>query len=120
MTLLSRHRKLLQAIWRAGALSRRELHQKTGMRPNTLGSDAALLIKNQILRERETAARQTSGRGRPRVPLEIDPERRHVVGAAVRPGHVEVGRLNLRGEPVGELRTRDYREPGSLVPALTD
>ena len=121
MNLLTRHRKLLQAIWRERALSRRELHQRTGMRPNTLGSDAAGLIKAGILRERQTTSRgAAAGRGRPRVPLEIDPARRHVVGAAVRPGHVEVGRLNLLGEMVGELRTQAVRDASSLVSSLTE
>ena len=69
-SMVPRQRSVLQAIWRAGRLSRRDLHEQTGIRPNTVGSDAALLLKEGILRECTT---KSLGRGRPRVPLEIDP-----------------------------------------------
>jgi predicted NBD/HSP70 family sugar kinase len=97
--LNSRQRQLLQAIWRAGRLSRRDLHEITGIRPNTVGADAAVLLKQGIVRE---CTSKSLGRGRPRVPLEIDPDGRHVVGVAIRAGLVQVCRLNLRGQLLGE------------------
>src|SRR3954468_12761085 len=90
--IVPRQRSVLQAIWRAGRLSRRDLHERTHIRPNTVGSDALMLLKAGILRE---CTSKSLGRGRPRVPLEIDPEKRHVIGLAIRPGHVKVRSLNL-------------------------
>ncbi len=101
----------------AGRLSRRELHELTGIRPNTVGADAGALLKAGILRETDVTS---FGRGRPRVPLEIDPERRHVVGLGVRPGGVEAARLNLRGQLLATPVTRDTADPSSIVTTLCD
>ena len=111
-TIVPRQRSILQAIWRAGRLSRRDLHELTGIRPNTVGSDAALLLKEGILRECTT---KSLGRGRPRVPLEIDPARRHVIGIAIRPGHVEVGRLNLLGHLLDTPVAHSAQQPGAMI-----
>jgi predicted NBD/HSP70 family sugar kinase len=116
-TIVPRQRSLLQAIWRAGRLSRRDLHELTGIRPNTVGSDAALLLKEGILRECTT---RSLGRGRPRVPLEIDPARRHVIGIAIRPGHVEVGRLNLLGHLLDTPVSHSAQQPTAMISATCD
>jgi predicted NBD/HSP70 family sugar kinase len=115
--MVPRQRSVLQAIWRAGRLSRRDLHEQTGIRPNTVGSDAALLLKEGILRECTT---KSLGRGRPRVPLEIDPVRRHVIGIAIRPGHVEVGRLNLLGHLLDTPASRTAAQPSGIITAVTE
>jgi predicted NBD/HSP70 family sugar kinase len=54
------------------------------------------------------------------VPLEIDPQRRHVVGVAIRPGHVEVGKLNLLGQTIGEMRSSAVRDAASLIETMTE
>ena len=96
MMLDVRESELLALLRREGPLSRWELHQRTGLRANTVGELAAGLIDQGMLREGQAAA---NGRGRPRVPLEIDPQRRQVLGIALQPGRVEHQRLNLHGEP---------------------
>lgn len=116
-TIVSRQRSILQSIWRAGRLSRRDLHEQTGIRPNTVGADAALLLKEGILRECTT---KSLGRGRPRVPLEIDPARRHVIGIAIRPGHVEVGRLNLLGHLLDTPVAHSAGQPSSMIAATCE
>jgi predicted NBD/HSP70 family sugar kinase len=116
-SIVPRQRAILQSIWRAGRLSRRDLHEQTGIRPNTVGSDAALLLKEGILRECTT---KSLGRGRPRVPLEIDPARRHVIGIAIRPGHVEVGRLNLLGHLLDTPVSHSALQPASMIAATCD
>lgn len=116
-TIVSRQRSILQSIWRAGRLSRRDLHEQTGIRPNTVGSDAALLLKEGILRECTT---KSLGRGRPRVPLEIDPARRHVIGIAIRPGHVEVGRLNLLGHLLDTPVSHSAGQPSAMIAATCE
>lgn len=116
-TIVPRQRSILQSIWRAGRLSRRDLHEQTGIRPNTVGSDAALLLKEGILRECTT---KSLGRGRPRVPLEIDPARRHVIGIAIRPGHVEVGRLNLLGHLLDTPVSHSAAQPSAMIAATCE
>ncbi|HEV2295655.1 MAG TPA: ROK family protein [Tepidisphaeraceae bacterium] len=115
--IVPRQRSVLQAIWRAGRLSRRDLHEQTGIRPNTVGSDAAMLLKQGILRECTT---RSLGRGRPRVPLEIDPAKRHVIGIAIRPGHVEVGRLNLLGHLLDTPVSHTAVQPNAIIQTTSD
>ena len=88
-------KEILRLLWQHKALSRWELHELTNNTPNQVGNDVAELIKQGFLRQRVP---DIVGPGRPRVPLEIDPSRRYVLGVAIRPGHVELARLNLRGE----------------------
>lgn len=103
-----RHRVLLQRLWANGPMSRWELHESTGIRPNTIGTDAGNLIRMGLLREGKS---KRAKRGRPRVPLEIDPERRTVLGIAHCGNYVEAVLLNLLGEPQSEVQTV---ETGSL------
>lgn len=107
-----RQRQLLQAIWRSGRLSRRDLHEQTGIRPNTVGADAGMLLKEKIVRE---CGSKSLGRGRPRVPLEIDPTGRHVLGVAIRPGHVQVCRLNLLGHVIDEPVARTANQQSTII-----
>ena len=86
MTILSpRESRFLSLIRRRGALSRRELHEQTGLRPNTVGEIAASMVERGLLREGEP---EVGGPGRPRQPLEIDPVKRRVLGLAFEPGEV--------------------------------
>src|SRR2546423_919764 len=114
--IVPRQRSLLQAIWRAGRLSRRDLHELTGIRPNTVGADAGMLLKERILRE---CTSKSLGRGRPRVPLEIDPAGRHVIGVAIRPGHVQVCRLNLLGHVLDEPVARSANQTQTILSEMT-
>lgn len=117
MQLVPRQRGLLRAIWRSGQLSRRDLHDATGVRPNTVGSDVAVLLAQNILRECRSTI---SGRGRPQVPLEIDPNHRQVAGLAIRPGYIEAGQLNLLGRPAAQVRLKTSVDPTELLNTLRD
>lgn len=112
MLVQERQRKILHALLQAGRLSRSELHAVTGIRKNTICDDTAELLDQGILRELDALRAQ---RGRPRTPLEIDPDRRHVVGLAIRPGHVEVNRSNLIGQPIDEPQRKNVRQPNALI-----
>lgn len=150
----SRQRHLLQTLWTDGPLSRWELHERTSIRPNTVGADTAELLEAGILREctptssprgrkgvgnngkstteGEEAApgdeaaptfaplRGERVRGRPRVPLEIDPSRRFVLGLAVRPGRVEVAKLNLLGTQVEATEDRQIQDAGRIIRTARD
>src|SRR5215207_6548472 len=110
----SRQREILRLLWRGGRLSRWELHRQTGVNPNAVGVDVAGLLKQGIIRECQSAV---AGPGRPRIPLEIDPAVRNVVGIAVSPGRVEAGRLTLRGQLLGRPLSRNTGDPAKTISA---
>lgn len=110
----ARQRDILQTVWRAGEASLSDLHSRTGMRPNTLGEDLNALVQAGLLRARPGQAR---GRGRPRVPFEVDPEKRNVVGLALKRGQVEAGRLNLLGKYVADPESRPAAGPAQMLAA---
>src|SRR5215218_5451338 len=93
-------------------MSRWELHRRTGVNRNDVGVDVAALLNEGIIRECQS---EVAGPGRPRIPLEIDPTVRHVVGLAISPGKVEAGRLTLRGSLLGRPISRTVTEAGKTV-----
>jgi predicted NBD/HSP70 family sugar kinase len=95
-------------------MSRWELHRQTGVNPNAVGVDVAALLSQGFIRECQSEA---AGPGRPRIPLEIDPTVRHVVGVAVTPGKVEAGRLSLRGNMLGRPISRTTTDPAKTIAA---
>src|SRR5687767_15469376 len=104
-----RRREILRLLWRGGRMSRWELHRQTGVNPNAVGVDVASLLNHGIVRE---CPSEVAGPGRPRIPLEIDPTVRYVIGISVSPGRVQVGRLSLRGQLLGRVLGRSTSEPG--------
>lgn len=86
-------------VYRHGQVSRSTLHELTGIRLNSIGEEAGALLERRVLRECDV---QALGRGRPRVPLEIDSASRHVLGLAVSRGGVQIGRVGLTGKLIGE------------------
>src|SRR5580700_4392736 len=106
--LALRQRETLRVLWREGRLSRWELHEQTGVNPNAVGMDVADLLTRGIVRECASTPQRP---GRPRVPVEIDPERRHVVGLSLEPHRAEAGRLNLRGELLGTINAQEVDDP---------
>jgi len=111
-----RHRKLIRLIWEEGAMSRTELARKIGWRPNTVGDLVSNLLDDGILCEQ--GAKPSRG-GRPRVPLDIDPQARHVLGLAIEPGRVSGARLTLRGSLTGDPVQVSTDEPGDVLPAAS-
>jgi predicted NBD/HSP70 family sugar kinase len=127
----TRQRLLLQTLWNDGPLSRWELHEKTGIRPNTVGADTGLLLDEGILCEGEPTStprskrrldipRNGRGRGRPRVPLQVDTASREFLGLAVRPGGVSLATLNLKGELIGDVEEREIDDAGRLIRTAAD
>src|SRR2546430_3314466 len=99
----ARQQEILRLLWSSGRMSRWELHRQTGVNPNAVGVDVGALLNQGFIRECQSEA---AGPGRPRIPLEIDPTVRHVVGLAVSPGKVEAGRLSLKGNLLGRPLSR--------------
>lgn len=86
---------------------------KLRIRKNTVSDDVAKLTRQGLIRECGEIALTN---GRPRVPIEIDPESRHVVGLAIEPGRVVCGRVNLLGQSVGRIQEAVVDDPALLVP----
>jgi len=85
------------------------------MRPNGVGELAEAMLRDGLIREcPATSARGAAGR--PRVPLEIDPARRHVIGLALEPGRIDLCRLGLNGQLVERLPVRKCADPARLIP----
>lgn len=115
----TRQRQVFQVLWTEGRLSRSELHKRTGMTPNGVGTLAEAMLRDGLLREcpvRVTGA----GVGRPRVPLEIDPVKRHVIGLALEPGRTDVCRLGLAGSLLERVRIRECADPARLIPTAAE
>jgi predicted NBD/HSP70 family sugar kinase len=107
-----RQREIVRTLWEQGRLSRWELHERTGLTPNNVGSVAEILLAMGVLRE---GIAEPSGAGRPRVPLEIDPQRRHVIGLALAPGRVEGCQVGLKGHPIGQPITKSVDDPAKVI-----
>jgi predicted NBD/HSP70 family sugar kinase len=115
MLLSDEQRSVLHELWRSGAQSRWGLHELTGVAPNRVGAAATGLLEAGFVRE---CPAEPSGGGRPRVPLEIDPAQRHVIGLTIWPGAVSAARLNLQGSLIGKPVGRFVRGgTGRLVSA---
>lgn len=112
----TRQRGILRLLWRGGRMSRWELHRRTGVNPNAVGVDVAALLNEGIIRECQS---EVAGPGRPRIPLEIDPSVRHVVGLAISPGRVEAGGLSLRGNLLGRPLSRSISDPSKTIAGAT-
>src|SRR5215217_5694826 len=112
----ARQREILRLLWGGGRMSRWELHRRTGVNPNAVGVDVAALLNEGIIRECQS---EVAGPGRPRIPLEIDPTVRHVVGLAISPGRVEAGGLSLRGNIIGRPLSRSLSDPSKTIAAAT-
>src|SRR5262245_1880007 len=109
----TRQRRVFRVLWTEGRLSRSELHQRTGLTPNGVGALAEAMLRDGLLRECPAAG---AGAGRPRVPLEIDPAKRHVIGLAIEPGRTDVCRLGLGGAVLDRVHTRDCADTAKLIP----
>ena len=110
--LQPRESAILDLIRRMGPLSRRELHQHTGLRPNTVGEIAGGMLRQGLLREGEP---ESNGVGRPRQPLEIDATRRRLIGVAFEPGRVSACQVNLHGKKLGVIQERVTNKPNEMI-----
>jgi predicted NBD/HSP70 family sugar kinase len=108
----SREKKIIQILWNRGRLSRWELHRQSGQTPNGVGNVVGGLLQKGLLRE--CRAEPSSG-GRPRIPLELDPQQRHVVGVLIAQRAVEVCRLNLNGNLIGKEIRREVTRSEQMI-----
>lgn len=109
MQLTDRHHELLRWVRESPSPpSRRDLHLKMQLRPNTIGELVEDLIQLGLIREGKT---EPVGRGRPQVPLCIDTERCCIAGLAVESDAIHMTWVNLDGERLasGDAWARDHQ-----------
>ncbi len=109
--------KILFAIWQNPGLSRSDLEDVTGFHANTVARTVEVLLRKGYLREGETVSQH--GRGRPRIPLEVDPSRICIGGLAIGAGAVEAVTMNLSGQPLTEVVRMPTRGSEQIPRALT-
>ncbi len=105
--LTSIQRDVLREVRRAPGVSRGTAAQRLGVRPNSVGDAVARLLELRLVRE---GSSETSGAGRPQVPLFVDTTEagRTVLGVAARGGRaeespsVQVRSVNLLGRATGQ------------------
>ncbi len=97
MQLHARQKKQLFTLFTQGPLSRTELVEKLGIRRNTVYDDMTELLTHGIIQEQAPNPKSV---GRPRTPLQIDTQTRHVIGLSLQPQALEIGRFDLYGKPV--------------------
>lgn len=108
--------KILSTVWHRPGLFRKDLEAITGFHPNTVARAVdSLLAKGYI---REMPAIPLEGRGRPHVPLAVDPERMCVGGVAIGPGAVEAVVLNLQGHPISPVVREQTSTPAEITHAV--
>jgi predicted NBD/HSP70 family sugar kinase len=112
----SRQQELMRTLWLQGPLSRWELHEQTKLSPNGVGTLVDAMLRAGLISECAPEPKHTR-LGRPRVPLEIDPLKRHVLGLAIVPGRAEIVRLGLTGAVHDRVHSRDVSNPSTLVKA---
>ena len=95
--------KILSAIWRSPRLSRSDLEDLTGFHANTVARTVEVLLRKGYLREGEGEVTLQRVRGRPRIPLEIDPARICVGGLAIGASAIEAVTMNLFGQPLAKV-----------------
>jgi predicted NBD/HSP70 family sugar kinase len=112
-----RQREVVRQLFLEGPLSRFELHQRTGMTPNGVGTIVEALLRDRVVRE---CPPEPSNGGRPRVPIDLDPASLHVLGLAISPGKVEVGRIGIKGHLIGTAISKEVAHPNQLVSAASE
>lgn len=111
------NRRLAVQVLLHGPISRGELAHHLNRSTASVSRLAKPLVDSGLLIEREPIIQ---GRSRPQVPLDVDPDRVHVVGVNVARGMVTMALTNLRGRP-REVRQIpvDSTTPDAVVTAIS-
>ncbi|MDJ0335547.1 ROK family transcriptional regulator [Salinibacterium sp. G-O1] len=95
---------ILDAIRRAPTgLSRVELSKSTGLAPQTISNICRRLLDTELIVE---AGRESTGPGKPRTMLRLNPEGRYALGVHLDPTFITIVMLDLTGSVVARERRR--------------
>jgi predicted NBD/HSP70 family sugar kinase len=115
MHLDFRQRQLLHRLFVGSSMSRLEVAQAFGITPNAAGDLVAGMIRQGLLREGPPSGK---GRGRPRIPVEIDTGRKALLGIAITAGSVQLAEVDLRGRMLSPGQTTPVSDPTRVIPAV--
>ncbi|WP_051580558.1 ROK family transcriptional regulator [Pseudonocardia acaciae] len=104
---------VLTTARRDGPIFRDELATATGLSHATVNRQVAALLEAGLLRERPDLV-AAGAVGRPRVPVEVDPDRFGVLGVHIGPRHATLASGDLRGRVLDAI---DVPVPAPLRPA---
>lgn len=106
---------VIDAVRRARhGLSRVEIASQTGLSAQTVSNIVRRMLESGLLQEGE---RVTSGLGKPRTPLTLDPDGRHAIGVHLDPLVTTLVLVNLRGDLAGhrQLPSPANRDPAEVL-----
>lgn len=101
-SLAASDRRVFEALWRRGALSRAELAQDTGLTPPAITQIAKGLLHHGLVVELPARRGQ---RGQPSRPLSVDPSGGYAAGVNFSHSYMEVGVMDLSGCLLGLRKT---------------
>ena len=112
-SLDERERHFASIIRQRELIGRREIHRLTTVHPTLTGNAIARLIDSGLIRQGTT--RTTKERGRPQMPLMIDPDRRVFLGVAISPGEVRLARIDPTGARRGDEIVQAVPQSDELI-----
>lgn len=110
-----RQRQLLHRLLIGAPMSRLEVARTFGITPNAAGDLVGGMIHQGILREGAPSAK---GRGRPRIPVEIDTVRKRLLGVALTHGTVQLAEIDLRGRALSPAQTIPVTDAAKVIPTV--
>lgn len=113
---------VMDAIRRFGPIARVEIADRTDLSPTTVSAITALLLDDGLIVPRQVGAVRDSGRGRPRVMLELNPEAAFVAGVKLAPDQITVAVTNFRADVLTSLALpiRIDRQPVAVIVDLVE
>ena len=100
-------------------MSRVELAERSGLSSQTVSNMTKRLLDDGMIVE---AGRHISGRGQPRVILQLDPTSRMAIGVHLDPTVITYVALNLRGDVIAHARERtpNATRPDEVITSIAE
>jgi predicted NBD/HSP70 family sugar kinase len=114
-SLDQRERSFASIIRQRGTIGRREIHRLTTVHPTLTGNAITRLIDSGLICQGEAQA--TKERGRPQLPLNVDPDQRVFLGIAISPGEVRLARIDPTGARRGNEIVHRIPQSDTLIGA---
>jgi predicted NBD/HSP70 family sugar kinase len=108
---------VVDAIRRAGPISRVEISEQTELSPTTVSAITAALIEDGLIVPRQVAPAADQMRGRPRIMLELNPQAASVCGAKLTPNSITIAVTNFQADVLNSVSIpiRVDRQPTSVI-----
>jgi predicted NBD/HSP70 family sugar kinase len=108
---------VMDAIRRAGPISRVEISEQTELSPTTVSAITAAIIEDGLIVPRQVAPAADQLRGRPRIMLELNPEAASVCGAKLGPNKITIAITNFQADVLNSVSIpiRVDRQPASVI-----